>query len=252
MKKILLLATVPLLLLSACGGEEGNGSSTNSSSSSESSSSSLPIYDDSYDFSAGDSFTEINVGKKLETGKEYQISYSFPEYGTTIGSEVIIEQSDVAIATPLNEEHSTWTVKGLKEGQFILIIKDAEGFTHYRKTIEVKDAMSLTEMEDYLVEEVEYFQSWIIGMLNMQVTFIGNQTAIAAGRDENGSEFGNITFNYEYEETLADEYIYRVLNWESTATSMVPANFSIYTTGEMAHLYDKNGTYAVLEPVYAK
>lgn len=254
MKKILLLAAVPLLLLSACeGGESSSGNSSSSSTNTSSSQSSVevPEYDDEYDIATSDYLTEFAVGKVLATGSSCTITVRFPEYGTTVGATAEILQSDIAEISPATEDHSSWTLTGLKAGKFVLIIRDADNNIHLRKTLEVRDPIAIEDMEDYLVYEVDHFQSWVMYFLDMQVTFIGNQTAIATGTDENGSNFGSITFNYEYSETRGDEYIYQVLNWESSATSMVPSNFAIYNTGEMAHLYDGNGVYAVLTPVFA-
>ena len=238
--KVMLLAALPLLLAGCAGGgassHSGASSSVEGESSSQGSSSSshnpaLDISDYSYKFSSQDALIEIAVGRALAIGHEYLIRFSYTDNTPLTGTTIEVVNGHMLEA---EGSEGRWNLIPKEEGICAIIIKDGEGIIRYRHKVRVLAPKDETTMDDYLVS-VDHFQSWRLGGQDMQLTFIPGKSAIVTGQDDGGADIGSITFQYEYNSSSGDEFVYDILGWENESTTLNPHTMTITMAGDMIH-----------------
>ena len=264
MKKALIALPIALaLLLPSCGGESQptssvgpseETSSTSPDSSSEvseseeesQSSSAEEVVFPSYseiqeDIVMGGYLTEVGIGIAFIAGRDYTISFYF-SVADMDGVEVFSTHPEYLEVEP-TDTAGTYILHCKKVGDPGLFIRDAEGRTHYRNNVHIREAIPLEEMEDYLVG-IDHYQSWGINGGNIQFTFLGNSTAMLTGTDEGNVPLGKngIKFTYEYDMTIEDAgmYVFKILDWENPYTGLTANAFHVSMAGDIIHL--TNGT----------
>ena len=193
------------------------------------------------DITLGGYLPEAAIGLAFLTGRSYTISFSF-SVANLEGAEVFSTHPEYLEVEATSTEGS-YVLHCKKDGDPGLFIRDGEGRTHYRSNIHIRDAIGLDEMESYLVG-IDHYQSWGLNGGNIQLTFLGNQTAMLTGTDEGNVPLGTngIQFTYEYDMTLdaSGMYVFTILDWENPYTSLTANAFHVSMAGDIIHL--TNGT----------
>lgn len=262
MKKAFVALPIALaLLLSSCGGESQttssdwsleesvssvSGSSSEVSVGEESSSSAEEVAFPTYteiqeDITIGGYLTEVGIGIALIAGRDYTINFYF-SVADIEGVEVFSTHPEY-LEIEATGTAGTYILHCKKVGDPGLFIRDAKGKTHYRNNVHIREAISLEDMEDYLVG-IDHYQSWGINGGSLQFTFLGNQTAMLTGTDEGNVPLGNngIQFTYEYDLTIEDAgmYVFKILDWENPYSGLTANAFHVSMAGDIIHL--TNGT----------
>lgn len=262
MKKAFVALPIALaLLLSSCGGESQttssdwsleesvssvSGSSSEVSVGEESSSSAEEVAFPTYteiqeDITIGGYLTEVGIGIALIAGRDYTINFYF-SVADIEGVEVFSTHPEY-LEIEATGTAGTYILHCKKVGDPGLFIRDAKGKTHYRNNVHIREAISLDDMEDYLVG-IDHYQSWGINGGSLQFTFLGNQTAMLTGTDEGNVPLGNngIQFTYEYDLTIEDAgmYVFKILDWENPYSGLTANAFHVSMAGDIIHL--TNGT----------
>lgn len=262
MKKAFIALPIALaLLLPSCGGESqttssetspedsassASGSSSEVSVGEESSSSTEEVAFPTYteileDITIGGYLTEVGIGIALIAGRDYTINFHF-SVADIEGVEVFSTHPEY-LEVEATGTVGTYILHCKKVGDPGLFIRDAKGKTHYRNNVHIREAISLENMEDYLVG-IDHYQSWGINGGSLQFTFLGNQTAMLTGTDEGNVPLGNngIQFTYEYDLTIEDAgmYVFKILDWENPYSGLTANAFHVSMAGDLIHL--TNGT----------
>lgn len=262
MKKAFIALPIALaLLLPSCGGESqttssetspedsassASGSSSEVSVGEESSSSTEEVAFPTYteileDITIGGYLTEVGIGIALIAGRDYTINFHF-SVADIEGVEVFSTHPEY-LEVEATGTVGTYILHCKKVGDPGLFIRDAKGKTHYRNNVHIREAISLEDMEDYLVG-IDHYQSWGINGGSLQFTFLGNQTAMLTGTDEGNVPLGNngIQFTYEYDLTIEDAgmYVFKILDWENPYSGLTANAFHVSMAGDLIHL--TNGT----------
>lgn len=262
MKKAFIALPITLaLLLPSCGGESqttssetspedsassASGSSSEVSVGEESSSSTEEVAFPTYteileDITIGGYLTEVGIGIALIAGRDYTINFHF-SVADIEGVEVFSTHPEY-LEVEATGTVGTYILHCKKVGDPGLFIRDAKGKTHYRNNVHIREAISLEDMEDYLVG-IDHYQSWGINGGSLQFTFLGNQTAMLTGTDEGNVPLGNngIQFTYEYDLTIEDAgmYVFKILDWENPYSGLTANAFHVSMAGDLIHL--TNGT----------
>lgn len=235
-KKPWLLLAIPALMLGACNGDiTSSSSSTNPDSSTTSSSSSEESYTEiSKGISVSDTLIDIGAERALTVGYGYKLGFSFTE-GDVTGAQVSLTNPSLGT---LSGENGNWTLTPSAHGTTYLVIKSASGYTHFRKKVYFRNYIAQEDMMDFLVS-VDHYQSWKIGGSDMKIVFFPGGTASISGKDE-GTNIGTIPFSIEYEETISDEYAYRIVDWTNeNGGTFNPTHLAVSFNGSMIHLYKK-------------
>lgn len=243
-KKIIFLALCSSLLLAACDTTtptEGGSSivseeSTSSQAVSPEESVSWPTYNPiSSEISTGGQLTEISLNIKLLAGRSYECTFSFSS-----------ASNETAQIFSTNEEYMSIEVTGagtfrincLKAGSPALFIRDESGYTHYRHNVHIVDPMDEDEIQDYMVNEVEYYQSWNMSYMDMQLFFIDKGRAILSGYDEGQVPIGSIEFDFELDhvDEEAGEFVFSIPEFENDYSDLNPTHLRVSMAGDIIHL----------------
>lgn len=222
-----------------------NTTSTSTTSSSTSVNSSIsddfPYYSEILtDCSTSDALIDIDIGLAVVTGSELQIGFSFQDI-TTEGAIVTTSHPDVLQYEYNGGRH---VIKGVKEGKSYLIIKDHEGFIHYRKAVTVKDPLTEEEIYDHLFE-VDTWHSWF-GPSTL--VFLENKTGIYKESD-GFSVTGSFEFTYELEriDSVTHEFIFTFTEVREKTVEYTPTGFNVSLAGDIIHMQDTNMTSDILQ-----
>ena len=181
------------------------------------------------------------IGIALIAGRDYTINFHF-SVADIEGVEVFSTHPEY-LEVEATGTVGTYILHCKKVGDPGLFIRDAKGKTHYRNNVHIREAISLEDMEDYLVG-IDHYQSWGINGGSLQFTFLGNQTAMLTGTDEGNVPLGNngIQFTYEYDLTIEDAgmYVFKILDWENPYSGLTANAFHVSMAGDLIHL--TNGT----------
>lgn len=256
-----------MILLVGCNGEENstknNSLSSNSSSpviststvstnnstvshSSTSSSVSTPeqnfpeLSEINYDISMSDALIDISLDLAVCVNAELQIGFSFKEI-TTDGAIITTSHPDVLKYEYVGGRH---IIKGLKAGKSYLIIKDHEGYIHYRKAVTVKNAIPEEDIYDYLFN-VDTWYSWFS---ESTLVFLENKTGIYKESD-GFTVTGSFEFTYELEkiDTRTNEFIFKFTEVREKTLEYTPVGFNVSLCGDIIHLQDTNLTSDILQ-----
>ncbi len=213
-----------------------SSTSTNNSSSDD-----FPYYSEiSSDCSTRDGLIDIDLGLAVATNTELQIGFGFSDI-TTEGAIVTTSHPDVLQYEYKGGKH---ILKGLKEGKSYLIIKDYEGYIHYRKVVNVKDELSEEEIYNHLFE-VDTWYSWFSAST---LVFLENKTGIYKESD-GFSVTGSFEFKYELEKIDRDknEFVFTFTEVSEKTIDYTPTGFNVSLTGDIIHLQDTNMTSDILQ-----
>lgn len=198
------------------------------------------------DISTGQDMLDIEVGREFMTGAEYDLTFSF-------GSSMPV---DPALTRVVSSNEKVFTVEKLGDGYKLkahhkgkayIRIYDSNGMIRYCALVEVKDAIPLDYMEEYLVYDCEYWVSLMSWTDSYNITFNEGGVYTVSGYITNSS-FGSITGTYEYvgETSTGKEYEYAFT--DTNITQLGLTGFHVSKTGNWMYLQDDLGTAAILVP----
>lgn len=218
------------------------------SSSSTSSSVSTPEHEQNfpelseinYDISMSDALIDISLDLAVCTNTELQIGFSFKEI-TTDGAIITTSHPDVLKYEYVGGRH---IIKGLKAGKSYLIIKDHEGYIHYRKAVTVKNAISENDIYDYLFN-VDTWYSWFS---ESTLVFLENKTGIYK-KSDGFTVTGSFEFTYELEriDTRTNEFVFKFTEIREKTLEYTPVGFNVSLCGDIIYLQDTNMTSDILQ-----
>lgn len=254
--KRLLILSLSLLTIVSCNKTIVQSSTTSSESSTSSeineSFESLSLTSEQVIFtsiSVGDALIDINVNRWLCVGIDYKISFTFTETGDNQDGRVVSSHSDVL--EPVKVSNGNYTLRALKQGDTILTIYDNRGLICYRNVVRVRNKIEQEDLVNFLVFEVDHFESWGING-PAQITFLNSSQALFTGKDGE-VDVGVIQFTYEIVENehTNDEYAFKITSFPNTSTEMICTYFNLDFTGSMLHLMTNNVIVDVFVPIMA-
>ncbi|MCI2111193.1 MAG: hypothetical protein LKK13_02500 [Bacilli bacterium] len=249
MKKIILGPLMLSLVLAGCAGQTGSASSQPVDSTgqlSSSSSSSQPEFVSTSHYSGkGVSVSGILsdlsfIGYAIQ-GQSYRCGIKVDNVPSATAE---IDLSVPGIVTFEGDFTNGFTLSCLKVGGTILTVRDSTGFMLYRAPINVKAALSASELADHIVNDVRYYDAVGSFYDSYQLTFI-SATAGYIKATESGNDYGSLAFTYDIDEQLQlsqDMYGYEltILMDDSRSPLLLTSAFA-YATGDIMNVYTKDG-----------
>ena len=253
MNKAILLLPLSILALTSCNVEhEQPISSPSSASSAQEEEEYVSVDWDEEDyvsskFSASGTFTDVNVGEPLLVGEEFIFSFAFSGI-SVVNADIRFTQNGVAEIS--NVSDGSFTLKGLKEGEIILKIYDADEYLHYRNRVSFRKGKEQDELLEWAFEEVDHYESNFFKGAN--ITFVGTHSLIYSGYDEDVPLVNPITFEIEYDHSSNIEHYYTVTTWNNVgnATTLNVVTIIVDRTGYFLHPMTRNGVVDFFTPVF--
>jgi hypothetical protein len=249
MKKIILGPLMLSLVLAGCAGQTNSASSQPVDSmgqASSSSSSSQPEFVSTSQYSGkGVSVSGILsdlsfIGCAIQ-GQSYRCGIKVDNAPSPTAQ---IDLSVPGIVTFEGDFTNGFTLSCLNVGGTILTVRDSTGFMLYRAAINVKAALSASELADHIVNDVRYYNAVGSFYDSYQLTFV-SATAGYIKATESGNDYGSLAFTYDIDEQLQlsqDMYGYEltILMDDSRSPLLLTSAFA-YATGDIMNVYTKDG-----------
>ena len=247
MKKGLLGMLLLSFAIVGCG--PTNESST-SNPTSEQTSSSIVSSSEAPQFASTSEYTDkgVSVSGVLSDLSIVKCVIKGKEYGCTIkadnapNDEVTVTMSNPKIATFEGDLASGFTLKCLEVGGTILVVKDSEGTMLYRTAINVKEALAPTELTNYIVNDVRYYDASWSSYDNYQLTFSSATAGFIVGQ-EGTLKYDAMSFTYKVNEELQlnrDMWGYELtITMDDSKAPLLLTNMFMYATGSTVNVYTK-------------
>jgi hypothetical protein len=137
-------------------------------------------------------------------------------------------------------------------GGTILTVRDSTGFMLYRVAVNVKAALSASELADYIVDDVRYYDALGSAYDSYQLTFV-SATAGYIKAIESGNDYGSLSFTYDIDEQLQlshDMYGYELaIVMDDSRSPLLLTSAFVYATGGIVNVYTKSGIVGIFAGV---
>lgn len=185
------------------------------------------------DISMSGALIDLNVDLMLATGTDVQFGFGFNDI-TIEGATVTTTHPNILKYEYVDGRHM---LKALKAGKSYLVIKDYEGFIHYRKAVTVSNPLTEENVYDHLFN-VDIWHSWLD---TSTLVFLENQCGTFKEADE-FSVKGSFSFKYKLDRINYDTNEFEFLFTEVTEKTVewTPVGFNLSLCGDIIHLMDTN------------
>lgn len=200
------------------------------------------------ELSTSGTFLEIAIGEILVVGSPYSFGYSYTS-GSAASSRV--EVSSNGVCEVIASGDNSFTLKGLRQGETILKLYDADGVLHYRNKITFRNALSKEGMLDFIVNKVDHYESNYYKGMN--VYFTSSSTGQVTGKDGADVIASPITFGFEFSGAYGEyEYKLTITDYDSSSsgTTLILDTIYVYKNGYSIHPCTSDAVVDYFTPVF--
>ncbi len=193
----------------------------------------------------GGDLIDLAVRKKLVTNCEYSFSFTLSDLPNEEGKEVV-ESSNNEVLT-IEKVGASYKIHPIHKGKAFIRITDSTGFVRYCVMAEVADPIPVSEMEEYLVYEADYWKSYAGYGDTFVMTFYENGKMSLTGNLSNEPfVLNDMTYEYTGKSTDGKEYYYQFTDTNSQQYSF--KGFNLSANGDFIYLLSNNGLDGILIP----
>lgn len=193
----------------------------------------------------------IYVKQAIDTGVPYEIDISLKGI-VSKELDITFSHNDV-IKYEYNETTQKYYFIGLKPGNSIFSIRNANEELIYRDVVHVRDIIEEDMINDYLLFVDKFHSSEKMSQFDKyDMLFLPGYRGIVNATEEGQTFSANFTYEFNLFSDLNNFYYFTITTFEENPTGLKPIEFGIHRNGSIMILFDKVQPIDMFYPIFSE